>query len=314
MGLVGGLLRIKWLMCGRQKSVVPNEEVRLAPPGAKAGVAPDIINAPSSWEGDDGHSVDAATGLAFRKAPQQKANMIASIKRGDATKVKAMVESGADVNATGMWGNTPLIAACQYRKEGLALYLLGLAAHRNLGVKVDVNVVNERGQTAILFAALDGNMEVLELLLDQDADPRMGEVRVYNQMFDENMWLTPLSAAIMNGHIGVVELLLSHGSDANEVYAPENHAVKSRHGGESPLLFALWRRAETKIVQSLLRHGADIFKEDADGESPADLAANAAKDVRNGAEMPAAMALVQEWVDMTNKYEGSEVRGAGPIS
>ena len=57
-----------------------------------------------------------------------------------------------DVNHRGMWDNTPLMSACQYRHPELAMYLISAGA--------DVNAVNERGNTALLHAALEGTTTV----------------------------------------------------------------------------------------------------------------------------------------------------------
>jgi len=264
-------------------------------------------NAPDSWKHDDGHVRDAETGLAFRGRPTKKANLVASVKKGDVQAVGEQLEQGSDVNATGMWGNTPLLAACQYKKTEIAVLCL---AHSG----VDVNVVNERGYTAILFASLQGLTDVAEGLLGRGATANHDEVRMYNSVFDTNMFLTPLSAAIVNGNASIVEHLLSQGCDANETYNMENHQDKFAFA-ETPLLLALKRQADVSVVKALLRHGADVLLEDSEGTSAAELADAAAAAPAGGGEVPEAIKAVQEWAHMAAKFEGAgEVRGASALS
>jgi ankyrin repeat protein len=62
--------------------------------------------------------------------------------------VEGSAAGGAvDVNTRGMWGNTPLISACQYQHTKVALYLCLHGA--------DVNAANERNNTALLYACLE---------------------------------------------------------------------------------------------------------------------------------------------------------------
>jgi ankyrin repeat protein len=246
--------------------------------------------------------------LAFRGRPTKKANLVASVKKGDVQAVGELLEQGSDVNTTGMWGNTPLLAACQYNKSEIAVLCL---AHSG----VDVNVVNERGYTAILFASLQGLTDVVEGLLGRGATANLDEVRVYNSVFDMNMFLTPLSAAIVNGNASIVEHLLSQGCDANETYNVENHQDKFVFA-ETALLLALKRQADVSVVKALLRHGGDVLQEDSDGTSAAGLADAAAAAVSAGdGEVSEAIKAVQEWARMAAKFEGAgEVRGASAVS
>ncbi len=63
----------------------------------------------------------------------------------------------ATINYRGMWDNTPLMSACQYKHEACALALVAVGA--------DVNALNERGNTALLHAALEGLPAVVAALL-----------------------------------------------------------------------------------------------------------------------------------------------------
>src|SRR5207244_7611347 len=87
------------------------------------------------------------------------------------------------------------------------------------------------GQTAIMWAAAEGNVEVVEALIKAGAD------------FRERLasGLTPFLLAVREGQIGVVKTLLKAGVDANEVVqAPPGKRPpgKSPRAGTSALILA----------------------------------------------------------------------------
>lgn len=235
-------------------------------------------------------------------------NLIASVKRGDVTVVEQLLKSGCDVNTVGMWGNTALLTACQYGKANIAMLLLSAAK----GELADVNVVNDRGYTPLLLAALEGMADVTESLLARGAIFTQREARIYNHIFDVNMYLTPLSAAIVNGHVKIVENLLQHGYDANERYCPEYHVHEKGKFDETPLLLAMVRQSDIGIIKALLRHGADVHDENSDGKSASDLTEEVTEN--QPSEESEVTHVIQEWVKMTNKFEGGAIRGAAVVS
>ena len=89
--------------------------------------------------------------------------MIAAAE-GHAETVSALLESGADVNATNALGRTALMFASSYGFLAIVNDLLG---HR-----ADPNIVprDSTGWTALIAAAHNGHMEVIRALLDHGAD------------------------------------------------------------------------------------------------------------------------------------------------
>jgi ankyrin repeat protein len=73
------------------------------------------------------------------------------------------------VDYRGMWDNTPLMSACQYRHEACAIALIQAGAN--------VNAVNERGNTALLHASLEGLSKVVPALLQAGARGRCAGLR-----------------------------------------------------------------------------------------------------------------------------------------
>lgn len=116
----------------------------------------------------------------------------------------------------------------------------------------DINRAGSTGLTPLLFAARDGEDDILDFLVQRGAD--------VNKANDEGM--TPLGTAVAEGRTSTVLLLIKRGADVN----------KPGVGGTTPLLAAVFQR-QTRIAELLVKHGADVNKADADGTTPAGLAA-----------------------------------------
>ena len=112
-----------------------------------------------------------------------------------------------DLNVRGMWGNTPLLVAAQYNHSEVAKLLIQVGA--------DVTVVNDSGATALLYCCLEGQTELVDLLLSKDAVVEPPPARVYNSQCESHIRLTPLLAAAINGRTQIVSLLLEAGADPN---------------------------------------------------------------------------------------------------
>lgn len=96
-------------------------------------------------------------GLVFREAVDNSSNLFAAIKRGDVEIAKGLItSSGPGVNhLIGMWGSTPLIVAAQYGQKEIILLLLN---QQDLG---DLNHINEKGATLLLYACMEGMVDTV---------------------------------------------------------------------------------------------------------------------------------------------------------
>src|SRR5262249_23130784 len=103
------------------------------------------------------------------------------------------------------------------------------------GAKVDA-VEPYRGQTALMWAASEGNTSAAEMLMEFGASPKA----------KSKGGLTPLLFAVRNGHIRTAEALLLHGADVNDV-APD---------GTCALNMAVVN-AYFELAGMLLDHGAN---------------------------------------------------------
>ncbi len=111
----------------------------------------------------------------------------------------------------------------------------------------DVNLPRSDGSTALLYAAYNGDAELVQLLLDAGADPNLRNE--YGSF--------PLSEAVQSGNIAVITLLLEHGTDPNETNLE----------GEAALMVAA-RSGQLAAAELLIKHGADVnAKEQWGGQS-----------------------------------------------
>ena len=123
---------------------------------------------------------------------------------------------------------------------------------------MDVNYM-ERKMTPLYLASTKGFKDVVQLLLQEGADP--------NKVCLDAGW-SPLHIAAIHGYIDVVQLLLEEGAEIN-----------LQNGlGSTPLFFAvMWSRRD--MVQFLLKQGADPNIARRDGCTPLYNARNQTIDV-----------------------------------
>jgi ankyrin repeat protein len=112
-----------------------------------------------------------------------------------------LIDKGADVNAKGKLGTTPLIATPKRKDESVSFvqYLIKMGA--------DVNAIWSPGvgDWTVLHGAINGNVKVVKLLIDNGADINV-----------KNLQGTPLQMAINYKKIETVELLIESGAKLQE--------------------------------------------------------------------------------------------------
>lgn len=112
-----------------------------------------------------------------------------------------------------------------------------MADVRRLIKRIDVNTVAPGDGTALIGAARGGQADVVDLLLDNGADPNL------ESRGDAN----PLIAAACAGHPDIVRRLLEAGANIDEIVP----------GDENALMQAVWHGHED-VVRLLLARGADV--------------------------------------------------------
>jgi ankyrin repeat protein len=166
----------------------------------------------------------AATPL---EAPVAEAAM-----RGDATAVRALIESGADVNAALGDGMTALHWSAERGDDDIALLLLSAGA--------TVEPTTRLGAYRPLhLAAKGGHTSVVRALLEAGALPNPGTTTGV---------VTPLHLAAASGNASSVAVLLEHGADVDR---------GETSWGQTPLMFAA-AAGRVETIRALLDAGAYV--------------------------------------------------------
>ena len=209
-------------------------------------------------------------------------------KKGNIEAVKQHLTSGADVNAKGIGGMTPLHRAAREGHKEVAELLIAKDA--------DVNAKSESGlfigETPLDEAIKRKRTEVADLLRKHGAKygsitaaANAGDVAALKDFLAagvDAIGIGPLSAAASGGHKEFVELLIANGADV---------AAKNEYGS-TPLHNA----ATKEIAQLLITNGADINAKINDGSSP--LLAAAMKGHKEVAEL-----LIAKGADVNARSE-----------
>ncbi len=140
-----------------------------------------------------------------------------AVQNGEIDKVKAFLKKEPSlVNSENLTQTrTPLAAASLSDHAGIVRLLLEKGA--------PVNAKGSTGDTALHWAAQNGNFEIAEMLVKAGA-----KVNVVNKF-----GVAPLYWAAANGHLTVVKLLVGKGAkvnvDCGDGLTPLKGAIKGRH-------------------------------------------------------------------------------------
>jgi len=162
---------------------------------------------------------------------------------GDIELVKSLISSGADVNAPGNWGWTPLYTAAAIGHGDIVSLLIAKGAN--------VDTPSELGMTPLHFAVRNDRRDIAKLLIENGADCSTRDKR----------GITPLHATVAYGHIDIVTLLIDKGADVN---AEDNW-------GRTPLLITI-AKGYIDSTKLLIDKGADVNATNSSGLTPLFLA------------------------------------------
>ena len=129
------------------------------------------------------------------------ANIHNAANRGNLNGVRALLNSGTNVNARDEESWTALMYATTNGRLAIARLLLERGAN--------VNARDSEGHTALILAAYYGKLAIARLLLDRGA----------NVNADGG---TPLIYAARQGHLAIVRLLLERGANTNGILNRNN--------------------------------------------------------------------------------------------
>ena len=172
--------------------------------------------------------------------------LMKAVRHGRKNIVRSLLQSGADVNASSMYGRTALIEAVIHGHTEIVGLLLQAGADVNARHGVG-------GWTALVKAVHHDNLAIMELLIQAGAD--------VNARYAVSGW-TALMWASSKGNTEMVELLLQAEADVNGM----------NDEGDTALMWTAYR-GNMEIVELLIQAKADVNVIDENGETALEIAA-----------------------------------------
>ncbi len=181
---------------------------------------------------------------------------------GEPSKVKVLLEAGADPNARTLLERTPLTIAAATYGNGESIRLL-------LQHGADPKLVDRNGDGPLGNAATSADLEAMKLLLAAGAKVTERGARGAAQK-----GLPPLVRAAAVGCEECVALLLKAGADPNAISdSPQETKAGLQEMGEMSALFMAAQFNHPKIARMLLEAGAKVDQTDWRGMTPLMMAA-----------------------------------------
>ncbi len=175
-----------------------------------------------------------------RMAAAADVPLVAAVKSGDTSALRALLQKRVDVNTAEPDGTTALHWAAH--RDDLAAADLLIRA----GSKVDA--ANRYGVTPLALAATNGNAAMIEALLKAGANPNISQPEGE----------TPLMSAARSGSAAALKALIANGADVK---------AKESWRGQDALMWAAGE-GHVAAAQVLLDHGADVNARSNDGYAP----------------------------------------------
>jgi len=169
-----------------------------------------------------------------------------AIKQDDAKTMQSLLQRGFDPNTLDPEARHGLTMAVAEPSLKVAEVLIQAKG-------INVNFLNSANESALMYAALKGQLALAKLLISKDAD------------VNKTGW-TPLHYAATNGHVDVIQLLL------------DNHAFvdAASPNGSTPLMLAA-QYGTAQAVKLLLDEGAEPLHKNEQGLTPIDFARRASR-------------------------------------
>jgi ankyrin repeat protein len=169
-----------------------------------------------------------------------------AIKQDDAKTMQSLLQRGFDPNTLDPEARHGLTMAVAEPSLKVAEVLIQAKG-------INVNFLNSANESALMYAALKGQLALAKLLISKDAD------------VNKTGW-TPLHYAATNGHVDVIQLLL------------DNHAFvdAASPNGSTPLMLAA-QYGTAQAVKLLLDEGAEPLQKNEQGLTPIDFARRASR-------------------------------------
>jgi ankyrin repeat protein len=257
---------------------------------------------------------------AISKKPIASANtaLLESVENNDLKKVKEAIEQGADVNAKGAQGLTPLHIASAMRSEEMIKLLLDkgayvkaktdnqwtplhFAADGGEGEKfvriikllldkgADVNAQTDIGATPLIGAVhFPNNLEIVKLLIKRGADVNKQETAAFGH--------APIHVAAIFSSEDMVKLLLDNGANVNV-------QISGKFDKGNTALHRAALTGDESLAKLLLSKGANPFIKNAKSETPFDIAKQGSTIIIHGEPEAETAKREKEFKDVANLLE-----------
>ena len=155
-------------------------------------------------------------------------DLFAKVRLDDVGQVRQMLDAGYDVDSVDAQGDSLLLAAAREGAGGVTRLLIARRAR--------IDYRNTHHETALMFAALRGHLEIVRQLISAGAK------------VNQPGWCA-LHYAAFDGHTSVVRLLLDRGADIDALTPNGSSALMlaAREGHFEALKLLLWEVAEPNI-------------------------------------------------------------------
>ena len=221
--------------------------------------------------------------------------------------LQAIIDHGADVNATDKSNKTALMIACEKCNDGAINVLLTAGADPNitsfdgftclqmtvyrdcikqilqavLDHGADVNATNKHNETALMAASKMGNIDAINVLLNAGANPHIANINGCS-------WLH--CAVLGDSNKEVLQAIIDHGADVNATDKSSKTALMIAcekynagainvllDGGADPnitgddgftcLQWIVYSDCNKEVLQALIDHGADVNATDKNNQT-----------------------------------------------